>query len=187
MRKLIIALVALVAAVSAMAGTSWWQDYILVSLNGGGDAYFWIGDDPLMGTQFNGGFLGSIQQGQTLELGADMRYAGWDTEAPRNGGAYYRTIDSTSYSEMIWTQTSLGGNDYQGTIGTADNVAAGLGVGTHTVTVWAKSWGTGADGWLSNGGANYSATFSITAIPEPTTLVLVGLGVAGLLAYRRRR
>ena len=188
MRKLIVALVALVAAVSAMGATGWYSDYVIVSVNGGADAYYWIGGDPSWGTQFVGANLGSIVQGQTLEIGADMRY--WaDGTVDRDGGAYYRTIDNTGYQEVIWTQTYLGGNDYQGTVASSDNVASGLGVGTHTLTVWAKSWGTTqGDSWLNGAtGENYSATFSVTAIPEPTTLVLVGLGVAGLLAYRRRR
>ena len=37
----------------------------------------------------------------------------------------------------------------------------------------------------NNGGANYSATF--TVVPEPSTVSLVALGAAGLLALRRRR
>ena len=53
--------------------------------------------------------------------------------------------------------------------------------------MWSKSWGSSqGDSWLNNGGANYSATFTIAAIPEPTTMVLLGFGVAGLLVYRRR-
>ncbi|HOW97272.1 MAG TPA: PEP-CTERM sorting domain-containing protein [Kiritimatiellia bacterium] len=187
MRKLIVALVALMAAVSAMGALGWYSDYVLVSLNGGADGYYWIGLDPTFGTQFNGANLGSVVQGQMVELGADMRY--WSDTADRDGGAYYRTIDGTGFQEVIWTQTYLGGNDYQGLAASSDNVAAGLAVGTHTLTVWAKSWGTGqGDSWLTGvTGENYVATFGITAIPEPTTLVLVGLGVAGLLAYRRRR
>ena len=186
MRKLIVVLVALVAAVSAMGATGWFQDYVLVSLNGATDAFYWIGDDPSFGTVFNGTSLGSIVQGQALELGADMRYSS-DT-SDRDGGAYYWTRDGGTAAEVIWTQTFLGGQNYQGNSPSTANIASGASVGTHTVAVWAKSWGTGqGDSWLSNGGANYTATFGVTAIPEPTTLVLVGLGVAGLLAYRRRR
>ncbi|MBU1694942.1 MAG: PEP-CTERM sorting domain-containing protein [Verrucomicrobia bacterium] len=182
MRKLIVALVVLVAAVSAMGATGWYSDYIVVSVDSGADGYYWIGADPSYGTQFSGANLGTLT---TLEFGSDMRY--WSDTQDRDGGSYWWSIDgSTTLNEVIWTQTYLGGNDYQGTSPSDVNVASGLGLGTHTVSVWAKSWGTGqGEDWLNNGGANYNATF--TTIPEPTTLVLVGLGIAGLLAYRRRR
>ncbi|MBU1694944.1 MAG: PEP-CTERM sorting domain-containing protein [Verrucomicrobia bacterium] len=176
-------MVALVAAVSAMGATGWYSDYILVSINGGADGYYWIGSDPGFGTDFQGAYFGSLT---TLEFGSDMRY--WSDTQDRDGGAFYWSINwNPSANEVIWTQTYLGGNDYQGTTPSDVNVASGLGLGEHTVSVWAKSWGTGqGDSWLGTGSGQYAAMFTKT-IPEPTTLVLVGLGVAGLLVYRRRR
>ncbi|HOW97271.1 MAG TPA: PEP-CTERM sorting domain-containing protein [Kiritimatiellia bacterium] len=187
MRKIIIGLVALAAALSAMGATGWYQDYVLISLNGDPAGYYWIGGDPTFGTQFNGAFLGNVGAANSVRIGADMRY--WSDTADRDGGAFYYTLDGTGYQEILWTQTYLGGNDYQGTEPATHVVVQGGSPGTHTLTVWAKSWGTGqGDSWLSGvSGENYSATFFIQSIPEPTTLVLVGLGVAGLLAYRRRR
>mgnify|MGYP003587533371 CR=1 FL=1 len=186
MRKLIVMLVALVAA-SAMGATGWYSDYIIVSgvqnlgSNGG---YLWIGGDPTYGSQFAGFNLGNVPQAG-FSIGADMRY--WSDTQDRDGGAFYWTVDAGTATEQIWTQTYLGGNDYQGTQATSINVGNGASLGQHTLTVWAKSWGTGqGDSWL-NGvtGENYSATF--TTVPEPTTLVLIGAGIAGLLAFRRRR
>jgi len=188
MRKLIVLLVALVAA-SAMGATGWYSDYIIVSgvqnlgSNGG---YLWIGGDPSYGSAFDGFNLGNVPQAG-FSVGADMRY--WSDTQDRDGGAFYWQLEgATSPNEVIWTQTFLGGNDYQGTSATSTSIGNGASLGQHTLTVWAKSWGTTevpGDSWLNNGGANYSATF--TTVPEPTTLVLIGAGIAGLLAFRRRR
>jgi len=185
MRKLIVMLLLVLAASSVMAALGWFAEYILVSPNSGADVWYYIGDgtEPI-GSQFDSADLGTFSEGLTLEFGADIRY--WSDSQDRDGGAFYWVIDGgTSPNEVIWTHTYLGGNDFLGTEPTTHDVASGLGVGAHTVSIWAKSWGTGqGDSWLNNGGANYNATFTI--IPEPTTMILVGLGVAGLLVYRRR-
>lgn len=181
MKKLMAILAAVSMAVSAQAATGWFQDYIVASVDGGADAYYWIGDNPSFGTQFNGADFGPVT---TLEFGSDMRY--WSDTQDRDGGAWYYSIDGGSATEVVWTQAYLGGNDYQGTGASTVNVANSLAAGSHTVTVWAKSWGNNqGDSWLTNGGLNYSATF--TVVPEPATMALFGLGLAGVVAYRRRQ
>lgn len=184
MRKLmaILAIVGLSAG-ATQAATGWYSDYIVVSVDGGADQYFWIGADPSFGTEFNGYDFGTVT---TLEFGADMRY--WSDTQDRGGGAYYWNIDGGAFTEEIWVQSGPDGNDYQGLLPTTVDVAAGLTPGTYTVQVYAKSWDTGdgqGDSFLSNGGLNYTATF--TVVPEPATMALFGLGVIGVIAYRRRQ
>ena len=186
MKKLLaFALVAMMAG-SALAATGWYSDYVVVSVDGGSDEYYWIGSDPSYGTQYDGATF-NITLGQTLGFGADMRYWG-DGGDDRQGGAFYWQIDGGSANEVIWTHTSVGGNDFQGTAPSTTDVAAGLGVGSYEVTVWAKSWGLGVgDDWLTNGGANYTADLNVTAIPEPATMSLLGLGALAMVIRRKIR
>ena len=184
MKKLLLFALVAMFAVSAMADVGWYSDYVIASVDGGADQYFWIGDDPSWGTEFDGYDFGVVG---TLEIGADMRY--WSDTQDRDGGAMYWVTDGgTTPNEVIWTQTYLGGNDYQG-IATVDNdVADGLGDGAHTVSVWAKSWGTGqGDSWLDNSGSFYTADFEVSSIPEPATMSLLGLGALAMVLRRKIR
>lgn len=182
MRKLMIAMAAaLLFSANAMAATGWFSDYVLVSIDGRADQYYWIGSNPGFGTQFDGANLGSLT---TLTFGADMKY--WSDTQDRTGGAINVQINGGSFTEYIWTQSGPAGNDYQGLLAsTTVDVTAGLSAGTHTVSVFAKSWGTGqGDSYLSSS-PDFTATF--TVVPEPGTLALFGLGMAGLAVARRRR
>lgn len=188
MKKLVMSMAAgLLFSASAMAATGWFEDYVIVSIDGGADQYYWIGADPGFGTQFDGADLGSLT---TLSFGADLKYWG-DNGDTREGGALNVEVDGGGFTEYIWSHASIGGNDAQGTLAsTTIDVTAGLTPGTYTVSVWAKSWGQnasgfGGDSFLSNGGANYTASF--TVVPEPGTLALFGLGMAGLAVARSRR
>jgi len=112
----------------------------------------------------NGANLGTVS---SLTIGSDMKY--WSDSQDRTGGAFYFKIMSADNSteviapvEVIWVQSALGGNDYQGLASTTTNVLAGLANSTtYKLHVWAKNWGSNqGDSWLSNSGANYVATFT---------------------------
>lgn len=163
-------------AMNAQAATGWFSDYIKLNVNENGLAgpvgYYWIGTDPSYGTSLVAG-LGNVT---TLKLdGADMKY--WSDTQDRTGGSFFYQVTSadgattyTAATEVIWTQTALGGNDFQGVssglnIDLLANVPASATGTACKLIVWAKSWGSDqGDIWLSNGGANYVATFTKTNV-----------------------
>lgn len=158
------------------ASTGWYQDYIKLNINEAGvtapTGWKWIGTDPSYGSSLVAG-LGNVT---SLKLdGADMKY--WSDTQDRTGSSFFYEVKSadglTTYTpatELIMTHSALGGNDFQGTYSGANiDLLAGVPAGaTGTackLTVWAKSWGTGqGDSWLTNGGANYVATFTKTNV-----------------------
>jgi hypothetical protein len=153
----------------AFAATGWFQDYVLISKDGGASVYYWIGSDPSFGTQLNGYNFGTITSSTTLVItGADMRY--WSDTQDRTGGAFYwqikdqnnNDISGFSSHEVTWTQSGPSGNNYQGLWSGNINILSGLSASTtYKLHIWAKHWGSGqGDNWLSNGGANYVATFT---------------------------
>ena len=157
--------VLLLAGSNVFANTGWYSDYILLNINNGGQGYYWIGDNTNFGTQFDGTNLGTVN---TFVLtGCDMKY--WSDTQDRTGGSFSYEIMSADGNtqivapvETIWNQTSMGGNDYNGTTTISVNLKLGLSASTtYKVIVWAKSWGSGqGDSYLSNNSANYVATFT---------------------------
>lgn len=143
--------IAFIALNFTFAGTGWYSDYVKIDVNGAGTSpptgWFWIGSDPGYATQFDGHDFGVVT---SLKIsGCDMKY--WSDTRDRTGGAFYYQIkDETnstiivSVQEIIWDQTYLGGNDYQGTKDTDIDLLGTLSPNTtYKLHIWAKSWGTG--------------------------------------------
>ena len=172
MKKITFFAIALLATISSFAASGWWSDYVTIDINGAGSTaptgWYWIGSDPSYATQFAGANLGTVSS--MVITGCDLKY--WSNTQDRAGGAFYYKIMSSDGTtevvppvETIWTQTALGGNDYQGTTTVAINLLAGLSKNvTYQSHIWAKSWGTDGDVYLNNSGANYVATFTTSSI-----------------------
>ncbi len=152
----------------SQANTGWFQDYIFINSNNTGEQQYWIGGNPNYGTQLEGYNFGNVSSLTITKC--DLRY--WSDNQDRTGGAFYYKIMSADGNtqiaapvEIIWDQTHTGGNDYQGLKTVTINLLPGLVQNTqYKLHIWAKSWGTSqGDNWLSNGGANYVATFTCAA------------------------
>lgn len=125
---------------------------------------YFIGDNPSTGAMALEGANFGVLSNLSI-TSCDMKY--WSDTQDRLGGAFYYKVMSADglteivpTTEILWDQTALGGNDFQGTKFTNTNLLNGLSVGTYQLHVWAKSWGPDGDSWLSNGGLNYVASFT---------------------------
>jgi hypothetical protein len=165
--KSIALLITLISTVS-FAGTGWFSDYVIINKNATGSSYYWIGSNPSFGTEFNTHAFGTVTS--LVITGADMKY--WSDNQDRTGGSFFWIVKSSdgntiikSASEQIWTQSGPVGNDYQGLWSGTLDILSGLSASTtYQLHVYAKSWGTSqGDSWLTNGGANYVATFTTDA------------------------
>ncbi|MEA2077166.1 MAG: T9SS type A sorting domain-containing protein [Candidatus Marinimicrobia bacterium] len=169
MKKVIVLLSVLLLFSFGFAATGWYDDYLLINGEGAEEYYYWIGSDPSYGTQFQSHDFGSVTS--LVIKGCDLKY--WSDTQDRTGGSFWWRIGTGTATEEIWNHAAIGGNNYQGTLsGLSIDVCDGLADGqSYELQIWAKSWGTGqGDSYLSNGGANYVATFTIPEEQVPITL-----------------
>ena len=190
MKKLITLLCFSFFALYGWADSGWFQDYIILNVNGGIDddennGYYWIGSYSEYGNDFDEQDLGEVSS--LILDGCDFRY--WDNGNDRDGGSFFYQIrnaegveiDGLSAIEKIWEHVETGGNDYQGTLsGLGIDLLNGLDNNTYQLHIWAKSWGTDGDSWLSNGSNNYVATFTVNKSKEVTFNVTVPEGTPGV-------
>ena len=65
--------------------------------------------------------------------------------------------------------------------------AISLSASTDTLTVLGNKGGNSFSAQVSSASLTGTVTYNYTAVPEPSTLALLGIGVVGLIAYGRRK
>ena len=175
MKKMILFAVLALVAVSAMAQEPSWigNSYI----------YHVEGDDWYNGSGTGNGTLGDFGIVTSLTLGGEAQtyqpnfgtdvYMGWNVAGGNSGEL-----------QLAWYKNENNNDWWQNLTGV--NVAAGLAAGDYTVDVWFI--GERPDNsriYDNNGGNDYSADFTVAAIPEPATMSLLGLGALAMVLRRK--
>ena len=103
---------------------------------------------------------------------------------PANG-SYYLVDSSQVYSDATEAPVVLtsGLSPYTG----VGNATFSLITGTTTSMGNLSSWPTLGGGASFLGAGTFQVQYTFTPVPEPSTFVLLGIGVVSLLAYARRR
>ena len=174
-------------------------------------------DTGLLNPNFSGANLGTFNilstdvtiEGNTYSAGGLLQLSGAELKTDVTGGGDYQ--NSGNFARMFYAVTAQGVNpssfttlsmgltreawpDYTwANTGASVNLLQGLAVGSYQLAVYFETNGSYFDNGQqfysinpdNNGGANYVATFNV--VPEPSTGVLMGLGIAGLLIVRRIR
>lgn len=97
-------------------------------------------------------------------------------------------VDSEAWDTVSLPWLSYGSNNDKWENMTGENVVAtsGVGAGDHTLAVYFSANDGATTVYDSNSSANYNADFT-TAIPEPATMSLLGLGALAMVLRRKIR
>ncbi|MDD2239341.1 MAG: PEP-CTERM sorting domain-containing protein [Kiritimatiellae bacterium] len=183
MKKLIIfAVVAMVASFASAQTLTWIGDSAVYHV----EETTWYNASANWATPaFDGADFGLVS---SLTLGANA-YTYWDDAASHTGTSVEMgwLVDSGTAQGLSLPHLEVSGNNDKWEDMTGVNVASGVDAGTHTVAVWfhANDGGT-TDVYDNNASANYVADFE-TAIPEPATMSLLGLGALAMVLRRKIR
>jgi hypothetical protein len=169
---------------------------VILNDNGGGNSFYAV--DSYNSPTFNGTLGGlTIQAGQSLLLGGQLQtYPGGGNYYGAASALIHYSISGTSISGQLnlpWAYNlgGGGGNDVweQSSSGSEINLDQSLSAGTYTLNVWFSAVENDNSATITDGtsGSPYSASFTVTAVPEPITLALPIFGGLVLVAGLTRR
>lgn len=182
---------------TARAALFAYDGFAIINANGAGNTFYDL-DLNTANPNFSGATF-TINFGQTLLLGGQVKTdpgggnpSSWGADWAR----IYYSIDGGAFVSLNLPVTTGSTGDWfeqfeESNAANMINVANGLSVGNHTLTIFIQAHDNTqpADGYLSAGGLNYTATISV--VPEPTQMALgifgvIG-GVGGLWRWQRSR
>lgn len=186
-------LIAGTASTTNAAADFFGNGFVVLNVNGAGNVFYDL--NPTTNTlnpDFNGTFLGTFNP----SLGDSLILNGAEFNTFQDGGDNVTAVD---LNYRIYTGTppnfsgfsvdfvsQSGNNKFWQTTNENINLLANLAPGTYSFEVFGSASTTAGPRFYSNGGSNYTATF--TVIPEPSSLSLIaGPAILGAFFYLRRR
>jgi hypothetical protein len=204
-------LLAVALACFSMTGVSFgaagiYDSFVFTTTTGAAPLTFYDIGAVTGNTDFHGAVLGSFNVGGTLQIGGQQKSfknTGTDVTAHNlfwkvsgaftgvgmnfqwNFGDVGAPSGLNNAGDQQWGGDVQGGN---GSLVLSGNVLSGLTPGNYTLEVYSEISTNSVDALASiannNAGANYKASF--TVVPEPSSVLLGGLGALALLRRRRR-
>lgn len=210
MKKALLTILIASAATLSQAATGFFGGlYVITTFNGGSNTFYQVttGTTPGSGAASghnltSDGFNPTFSSLGTFTAGSDvLTLKGFEYKTFNDSGSnvthanlYYRIYPTGSPSgtfTQILTSSpiSVSGNDktWQVTSGTT-NLLSGLSNGSYTMEVYTESYTNGVNtaGNIFGFQAGQNPTATFTVIPEPSRVLLLGVGLVGML-FRRRR
>ena len=189
MKKFLVFAVAVAMAACAFGQAATWMgnSYIWADVDGAGQTWYDASGTGQAAGAFNGHDFGIVS---SLVIGGEVQSYG-DNDGVANPAYMNYSIDSGAFApiQLDWYEYANNNNWFHTLTG--EDVADGLSAGEHTLAIYfskpSTDIGAAPDGNLydSNDRANYNATFETTAIPEPATMSLLGLGALAMVLRRK--